>query len=89
MKECDHLDFRSEARIVRILKDNEEFSPEAIPIVYTVDLRVFCKECDAPLLFQGLPQGVNMNGAAMSLDRTEARLTAQIEKPKELGHDRT
>ena len=79
MSDCDHMNFRGFVNVGRILKDNEELSPEAIPIVYLVNVSVICEDCGHDLLFQRLPMGLDMNGYAMSADQKEARLTAQVD----------
>jgi hypothetical protein len=42
---------------------------------YATTVRVVCETCGQPFRFLGLPLGLNLNGAAMSFDGYEARLT--------------
>ena len=64
MKDCAHKDFITKVAVNR-LEDSGKFS---------ADIRIFCTECDLPFCFRGLPMGLNLNGAAMSVDGQEARL---------------
>jgi hypothetical protein len=41
---------------------------------FQADVRVWCEECGLPFRFIGLPAGIDLNGAAVSVDATEARL---------------
>lgn len=41
---------------------------------FNVDVRVRCEQCGVPFRFIGLPCGSDLNGAAVSIDGTEARL---------------
>jgi len=40
---------------------------------FMADIRICCKDCGLPFSFKGLPQGLDMHGAATSPDGTEAR----------------
>lgn len=41
---------------------------------YSAGIKIRCSDCGQPFRFQGLPLGLNLNGAAMSVDGLEARL---------------
>ncbi len=41
---------------------------------FLLGVRVHCQDCGKPFVFLGLPAGVNLEGAAVSVDGTEARL---------------
>lgn len=41
---------------------------------FSADVRIKCAECGLPFQFIGLPLGLNLNGAAMSVDGQEARI---------------
>lgn len=41
---------------------------------FCADVRIACASCGLPFRFLGLPAGLNLNGAAVSPDGTEARL---------------
>jgi len=38
-----------------------------------MDVRVKCSDCELPFRFIGLPAGVDLNGAAVSIDACEGR----------------
>lgn len=61
---CEHREFDAFVEVNRI-EDVGRFS---------ADLRIRCRECGIPFRFIGLPAGVDLNGAAVSVDATEARL---------------
>lgn len=44
---------------------------------YAADVRIRCAQCGKPFRFLGLPLGLDMNGAAVSFDGTEARLAIE------------
>lgn len=62
MSKCKH-DFQAEVDI-NILKDSGR---------YHAKVTIKCKKC-GPFRFLGLPPGLDLNGAAVSLDGTEAQL---------------
>ncbi len=41
---------------------------------FMLELRIRCTECNLPFQFKGLPAGLNLNGAAVSVDGLEANL---------------
>jgi len=41
---------------------------------FAADVRIKCAQCGEPFRFLGLPCGVDLDGAAVSADGTEARL---------------
>jgi len=61
---CEHHQFKVNSQIAR-LEDVGKFQ---------LDLKVHCLECKMPFQFVGLTPGLNLNGAAMSVDGIEARL---------------
>lgn len=61
---CSHLNFSASVDVSR-LEDVGRF---------TADVRIRCDDCGCPMRFIGLPAGVDLNGAAVSVDGTEARL---------------
>lgn len=61
---CEHTDFVATVTVNR-LADSGRF---------TADIRIDCKECGLPFRFLGLPLGLDLDGAAMSVDALEARL---------------
>ena len=77
---CPHDAFNATVDVHRLLDTQDG---EALRCM--VDLRVVCARCDTPLTF-ALPMGANLvQGAMMSVDGTEARLTARIGIPREPG----
>lgn len=40
---------------------------------FMADVRIWCADCGQPFRFIGLPMGLDMKGAAMSVDGTEGR----------------
>ena len=64
MMSCLHMNFRAEIDVNR-LEDSGQFQ---------ADVKIWCANCGLPFRFIGLPSGVDLNGAATSIDATEARL---------------
>lgn len=62
--DCKHETFSAAVNVNR-LEDVGRFS---------ADVRVWCNDCKKPFRFIGLPTGVDLNGAAVSVDGTEACL---------------
>lgn len=60
---CEHKDFAATVEVNR-LEDTGRF---------TAEVRIVCTECQVPMRFIGLPYGVDLNGAAVSVDGTEGR----------------
>ena len=61
---CKHEQFSAQVDVNR-LEDSGRFSAE---------VRIKCAQCGAPFRFLGLPAGLDLNGASVSADGTEARL---------------
>lgn len=61
---CEHKDFEAHVAVNRI-EDTGQFA---------ADVHIRCKDCQMPFQFIGLPTGLNSEGAACSVDATEARL---------------
>lgn len=60
---CDHHNFFADVTVNR-LEDAGRFQ---------ADVRIRCKDCGTPFRFIGLPAGLDLNGAAVSVDGTEGR----------------
>jgi hypothetical protein len=60
---CRHSGFLCELRM-NYVEDTDSF---------LADIKITCAECRQPFHFMGLPRGLNMNGAACSVDGTEGR----------------
>lgn len=66
---CVHENFMADVQVARMP------SREGGPIErYMADVRVKCDDCGLPFRFIGLPAGVDLNGASVNNDATEARL---------------
>ena len=61
---CEHKDFAAHVSVNR-LEDSKRFQ---------ADVTIHCSVCGKPFRFIGLPLGLNLVGAAMSVDGREARL---------------
>ena len=59
---CPHMNLSAAVDVAR-LEDR-----------FSADVRIQCIDCGVPFRFIGLPAGVDLNGAATSVDGTEARL---------------
>lgn len=74
---CKHEAFKAKVDINRI-SDTGRFM---------ADVTINCSQCGEPFQFIGLEPGLNMNGAAVSLDGIEARMailpTSQAMSPLE------
>lgn len=69
MSSCQHENFEATVNVGRILKDNDADNPYR----YSADVRVRCADCGKDFRFIGLPAGLDINGAATSVDGTEGR----------------
>jgi hypothetical protein len=61
---CEHKSFSADV-VVNRLEDRGRFS---------ADVRIRCEDCGTPFRFIGLPCGLDLNGAAVSVDGLEAHL---------------
>lgn len=61
---CPHEQFAANVDVHRLLDSGR----------FQADIRIECAQCHTPFRFLGLPCGVDLNGAAVSADGTEARL---------------
>lgn len=62
---CAHEGFDANVSVARF---------EDRPGKFMAHITVKCNQCQQPMCFVGLPMGLALNGAAVSVDRTEARL---------------
>lgn len=69
MLECLHENFEANVDVSRL--PDEEGGPVKR---YQADVRIRCTQCGVPFRFIGLPAGLDLNGAAVSVDACEARL---------------
>jgi hypothetical protein len=68
--DCQHMNFAVAANVGRIKARDEDELPSA----FTVDLKIECSECHHPFEFVGLPMGLSMSEASVSVDGLEAHL---------------
>jgi len=61
--ECKHEGFSATVEVTR-LQDSGGFM---------ASVRIVCDQCGTPMHFLGLPPGLNLQGAAVSIDGAEAR----------------
>lgn len=61
---CEHKDFNAKVAVNR-LEDSGKFN---------ADVAISCSQCGLPFQFLGLTAGLNLSGAAVSIDGLEARL---------------
>lgn len=66
---CEHVNFAAEVDVNRL--PDKEGGPVKH---YNADVRIKCADCGLPFRFIGLPAGLDLNGAATSVDACEARL---------------
>lgn len=64
-EKCQHNKNHRAVCVVNHMEDTGRFC---------VDLRIDCADCGHPFQFLGLPLGLDLSGAAMSVDGQEARL---------------
>jgi hypothetical protein len=62
--------FESSVAVNRITKVSH---PNAIPYVYSADIRIRCKECKKEFEFVGLPMGSSFESPTISADGKELR----------------
>lgn len=66
---CEHENFDVMANIGRLTP-----APGVpVPMRFQADIRIVCRDCGEPFRFIGLPAGVDLNGASVSIDGTEGR----------------
>lgn len=67
---CSHEQFDVSVMVNRVCKDKSDTSV----IRFNADVKIKCHQCGVDFRFIGLPAGLDLNGAAVSIDGTEARL---------------
>lgn len=76
---CKHENFRANVAVNR-LEDSGRFM---------ADVKIECAQCGLPMRFIGLPGGLDLNGAAVSIDATEGRFAiapkGEVIPPMDLG----
>jgi hypothetical protein len=81
---CEHKDFKANVAVNR-LEDSGRFM---------ADVTIWCTECETPFEFLGLEPGLNLNGAAVSVDGLELRIAisprgSQPNPFQRMVHERT
>ena len=61
---CNHMNFDAAVSVHR-LEDSGRFISE---------IKINCKDCGIPMIFQGLKTGIDLNGATVSLSGLEASI---------------
>lgn len=64
MGECKHMEFDANVVVNRLIDSGR----------FAAAIRIRCADCKVPFTFRGISQGLDTDGATMSLDGTEARL---------------
>ena len=67
-KNCAHLNFMADVDVNRVTDDKGNVQR------FNADVRIKCSDCGLQFRFIGLPAGLDLNGAAVSVDGQEARL---------------
>lgn len=65
---CEHEDFEANVNVARL--ENKEGSG----MRFQADVTIKCTQCGLPFRFIGLPAGIDLEGACVSIDGTEARM---------------
>ena len=68
---CEHNEFNATVVTNRVLDENTKEL-----VRFNVELKVWCSQCGMSLRFLGLPAGLDLDGASVSLDASEVRLAA-------------
>ena len=66
---CNHENFAAEVDVNRLLPSEDAGEPHR----WQADVRIKCADCGLPMRFIGLPAGLDLNGAAVSVDGEEGR----------------
>lgn len=65
---CEHLNHFTNVDIGRLIMKSGK-------IRYTADIRINCSDCGTPFRWLGLSAGVDLEGAAVSVDGEEGRFS--------------
>lgn len=71
---CDHTKFEASVNIIRRTNGADETFKGDL----AVDLAAHCVSCEQPVIFIGLPMGVDLDRPSVSVDHRQARLPAEI-----------
>lgn len=84
---CTHMETNAFVDVTRIKQRDDE--PDDAPVNrYTAELKIMCSNCGVRFKFMGLPMEMDLNGAAVSVDGTEARLAIYPEnRPSPINLD--
>jgi hypothetical protein len=66
---CKHESFTASVQVHRITNAAGDVVER-----FQANVTIACDQCQTPFRFIGLPAGLDMNGAAVSVDGSEARL---------------
>ena len=67
--QCQHESFAANVSVARITNAAGDVVER-----YQANVTIICDQCKMPFRFVGLPAGLDLNGAAVSVDGAEARL---------------
>lgn len=67
--QCSHENFEAMVNVSRILADETTKAPHR----WQADITIKCADCGLPMRFIGLPAGLDLNGAAVSVNGEEGR----------------
>lgn len=71
--ECEHREFNSACKIVRLIEDDESGVPKPVSN-YVAEMKVWCSECGMEFQFIGPGAGVSYNEPRVSADKKELRI---------------
>lgn len=69
---CMHKDFHANVAVGRIIAEGA--ADDSLPIAYSADITIKCKDCGKPFEFMGLPMGYSPMQPMCSVDGLEARV---------------
>ncbi len=67
---CLHTNFYAKTVVDRIVNDDKPDTPAS---KFQANISIICDDCKTPFRFIGLPCGVDLNGASVSIDGQEGR----------------
>lgn len=81
MSTCEHMKFEASVDVGRLTDQ------DGVVTSYTAAVRIICADCGRDFQFLGLPPGIDLQGARVSIDALEANLAIcpQGEQPSPLS----
>ncbi len=68
---CAHEDFEANVAVARLERGIE--GEQHLPMRFQADVTIKCTQCGLPFRFIGLPAGIDLEGASVSIDGCEGR----------------